>query len=166
MKKLKTNYVFIVLLLCTISHNIYAQKEVKKGSFRTGDDCDQIYFSTSVWNPADGNEAKKGPPQFIGFILNGDDAGKVTWWKKISIPIKGGGFKDIVFENNNSNSTYTYIKFEDLDFTRNITVYKAKMFGAKTKLNYNFNIRFLIVSNNNINYESIKLKWVKDKCGN
>lgn len=159
-------YVFTVFLLSMLSLNTYAQKVVKSGTISTGDDCDQIRYSTQTWNPADGNEAKKGVPKNIGFSLNGDDAGKVTWWKKLEIPVKGGGYKELVFENNNNNSTIVYIKFDDLDFGRNIRVYKAKLLGAKTKLNYNFNISTVLTGTTNINYQFITFKWVKDKCGN
>ena len=103
-----------------------------KGTLQTGDDCDAIDFKLEFLG-LDSN--------IIEFVFQpGIDPWneKVTWWKQIGIPIKGGVESPIQLRAD-GRSELVRLPVNMIDFSRPISFSKAKLLGIHTLLAYKWN---------------------------
>lgn len=123
------------------------------GILLTGDDCDEIAFVVDY-------NASGVASDEVDFILEPgiDHHGNwVTWWKKIGIPLKGGGEAGLEIENKSvSNRKF---KLTLLDNTKPITFWKAKLLGVHTLLNKKWYLLPAIIGGCRV-----RLTWRRDTC--
>lgn len=125
-----------------------------KGTLQTGDDCDAIDFNLE-FNVLDSN--------FVEFILQpGVDpwGRKVTWWKQIGIPMKGGVETPIELRADGQPQV-TRLPVNMLDNTKSISFAKAKTLGIHTALGYKWNALPAIKGGCRLT-----LTWKQDACSN
>jgi hypothetical protein len=124
-----------------------------KGMLLTGDDCDEIVFSVDY-------KATGVASHEVDFILEPgiDHHGNwITWWKKIGIPLKGGGEAGMEIENKSvSNRKFAV---STLDNTRPLTFWKAKFLGVHTLLDKKWYVMPALVGGCRI-----RLTWRRDTC--
>jgi hypothetical protein len=81
----------------------------------------------------------------------------ITWWKKIGIPLKGGGEAGMEIENKSvSNRKFAV---STLDNTRPLTFWKAKFLGVHTLLDKKWYVMPALVGGCRI-----RLTWRRDTC--
>lgn len=130
---------------------VYPYPSNATGLFHTGDDCDEIVFTL---------EYNVVPKDQVEFILEPGVAPNnqlITWWKRVGIPLKGGGEAGLEMQDGKSETRR--ILFTLLDPTRGISFSKAKFLGAHTLLNYKWNAMPAFVGGCRI-----RLKWRRDGC--
>lgn len=122
------------------------------GTLRTGDDCDEIDFLVEY------NAVSKGVIEFI--LEPGIDKGgnRVSWWKQIGIPLKGGGQANLELAPDGHTDVRT-IQLLVIDNTRAISFAKAKFAGVHTGLGYTWNVLPAIIGGCRV-----KLTWRNDHC--
>lgn len=123
-----------------------------KGTLQTGDDCDAIDFNLEFLG-LDSN--------FIEFIFQpGVDpwGEKVTWWKQIGIPMKGGVETPIQLRTD-GRSELVRLPVNMIDFTRPISFSKAKALGIRTLLGFKWNALPAIKGGCRLT-----LTWKQDRC--
>lgn len=123
------------------------------GTLRTGDDCDEIFFQVDY-------RAEGLADYEVEFVLeNGsDDNGRqVTWWKRIGLPLKGGGESGLEVQDRLVARRKMNISM--LDQTRAVSFWKAKLFGVHTLLNYKWPVLPAIIGGCRIS-----LVWKRDTC--
>jgi hypothetical protein len=123
------------------------------GMLRTKDDRDEIVF-TVVYN-APGVSSNE-----IDFILEPgiDHHGNwVVWWKKIGIPLKGGGEAGLEIQDKSVSNRKFNISL--IDRTKGITFWKAKLLGVHTLLGYKWNVLPAIIGGCRV-----RLTWRRDTC--
>ena len=121
------------------------------GVLQTGDDCDEILFSVA-YNAVD--------PNIVEFILEpGLDhhGNKVTWWKGIGIPAKGG--VEIKMEMADGSSSTMPIPISIIEKDKGISFSKAKFLGVHTPLSYKWNVLPAITGGSRV-----RLTWRRDTC--
>ena len=123
------------------------------GVLHTKDDCDEIVFTVEY--------KTSGVADYeVEFILEpGIDpqANWVTWWKKIGIPLKGGG--EAGLEIVDKSVSDRKIAMALIDNTRGISFWKAKFLGVHTLLDYKWNVLPAIIGGCRV-----RLTWKQDKC--
>lgn len=128
------------------------------GNIRTNDDCDDVAFSVQ-YNvvPADMVEFTLELGQF--------NNKKVTWWKQVGIPKPNGSETFLWVQNHsliaseNRSSITMQIPVAEIDFSRNISFWKAKFLGVHTLLPYQWNVLPAIKGGCRIT-----LLWNRDSC--
>jgi hypothetical protein len=147
-----------IVFILSVNH-LTAQDKIT-GNISTGDDCDNIKYETGIFRQFD---ARDKPPKVISFTLKG--SGKVTWWKQLAIPLKGGGYKIISFENSfNATTGMVVINKADLDLKGLIQIFKAKMFGEHKLLTSKILVSTLFERVGLENSEGITFTWTNDTC--
>lgn len=81
----------------------------------------------------------------------------ITWWKKIAVPLTGGGEAGLEMQDGLS-ATKTVIA-SGIDKNRGIAFGKAKIAGVHTGLTYTWNAWPAIIGGCRV-----KLIWRRDKC--
>lgn len=128
------------------------------GNLRTNDDCDDVAFSVQ-YNVV--------PADVVEFTLELGQLNnkKVTWWKQVGIP-KPNGSETLLWVQNHSliasenRTTITMqVPVADIDFTKGISFWKAKMLGVHTLLPYKWNVLPAIKGGCRIS-----LAWNRDSC--
>jgi hypothetical protein len=128
------------------------------GEIRTNDDCDNVAFSVQ-YNAVAAN--------VVEFTLQLGQTGnkKVTWWKQIGIP-KPNNTETYLYVQNHSliaseNKTIVTVQIPitDIDFSKGISFWKAKILGVHTLLNYKWNVLPAIRGGCRIT-----LAWNVDSC--
>jgi hypothetical protein len=128
------------------------------GEIRTNDDCDNVAFSVQ-YNAV--------PANVVEFTLQLGQTGnkKVTWWKQIGIP-KPNNTETYLYVQNHSliaseNKTIVTVQIPitDIDFSKGISFWKAKILGVHTLLNYKWNVLPAIRGGCRIT-----LAWNVDSC--
>lgn len=128
------------------------------GNIRTNDDCDDVAFSVQYnMVPADMVEFTLELGQF--------NNKKVTWWKQVGIP-KTNGTETFLWVQNHSliasenrTSITMRIPVADIDFSKSISFWKAKLLGVHTLLPYKWNVLSAIKGGCRIS-----LSWNRDSC--
>jgi len=123
------------------------------GTLHTGDDCDAIDFKLEFFPGLDSN--------FIEFIFQpGVDPWneKVTWWKQIGIPMKGGIEAPIQLRPD-GRSELVRLPVNNIDFTRQISFSKAKILGLHTLLPFKWNALSAMKGGCRLT-----LTWKQDRC--
>ena len=128
------------------------------GTLKTGDDCDEVSFLV---------EYGAVPENLIEFKLEYGQSGnkKVSWWKQITIP-KNNNQETLLYILNNSlianenKATATVqIPFGELNKSKGIGFWKAKVLGVHTPLSYKWNVLHALRGGCRIS-----LVWEKDGC--
>ena len=128
------------------------------GTLKTGDDCDEIAFLI---------EYGVVPDQLVEFKMEYGQSGnkKVSWWKQIAIP-KNNNQETLLYILNNSliaaenkTTATVQIPFTELNKTKGIGFWKAKVLGVHTPLNYKWNVLHALRGGCRIS-----LVWKKDSC--
>jgi hypothetical protein len=128
------------------------------GEIRTNDDCDNVAFSVQ-YNAV--------PANVVEFTLQLGQTGnkKVTWWKQIGIPKPNNTETYLYVQNHsliaseNKTTVTVQIPITDIDFSKGISFWKAKILGVHTLLNYKWNVLPAIRGGCRIT-----LAWNVDSC--
>lgn len=128
------------------------------GELRTNDDCDIVAF-TVQYNVV--------PANMVEFTLQLGQRNnkKVTWWKQIGIPRPNNTETYLWVQNHsliaseNKTSVTLQIPVTDIDFSKGISFWKAKLLGVHTLLNYKWNVLPAIRGGCRIT-----LAWNADSC--
>ena len=128
------------------------------GILRTGDDCDEIVFNVEY------NVIKKDEIEFV--LMLGSDRGKdVTWWKQIGIPLTWNRENKLWVQNHSlipqENRRYATVRLlaSEIDRSKGITFWKAKLFGVQTLLGYQWKVWEALPGGTRVT-----LSWNKDSC--
>jgi serralysin len=116
------------------------------GLLRTGDDCDEIDFVVDygVVGSAD-----------VGFSLSA--ASGLTWWKAFEVPVGASDYRMLeIWDGNSASET---IPQADIDTSRPMRFWKAKMFGIHTLLWYTWDVMTALPGGSRLS-----LTWKRDRC--
>jgi len=128
------------------------------GTLKTGDDCDEIDFLIQYGVV---------PDKLIEFKLEYGQTGtkKVSWWKQIALP-KSNNQETLLYILNNSlivnenkTTATVQIPFTEMNKSKGIGFWKAKVLGVHTPLAYKRNILHSLRGGCRIT-----LVWKKDSC--
>lgn len=120
--------------------------ETATGTLRTGDDCDEIDFAVEYGVvAADSVEFRLRP------------AGSVTWWKGVEVPVGGGAYRMV--EMQDAKSASAILRRTEIDTGRPMRFWKAKLFGAHTRLGYTWDILGSLPAGSRLT-----LTWKRDRC--
>ena len=129
------------------------------GTLRTGDDCDLVDFRV---------EYNVVPADKIEFILElgrNSSGRSITWWKQIGIPLKSGQ-ESLAWVQNHSliasenRTTYSIqVPVTEIDKSKGISFWKAKLLGIHTLLNYKWQVLDAVRGGCRV-----KLTWNNDSC--
>jgi hypothetical protein len=97
------------------------------GLLRTGDDCDEIDFAVE-YGVVGSNDV-----EFRLFAASG-----LTWWKAIQVPVSASSYR--MLEIQDGSSAAQTIPLTDLDTSRPMRFWKAKLFGVHTQLGYTWDV--------------------------
>lgn len=128
------------------------------GVLRTGDDCDEIVFRVEY------NVVNKDEIEFI--LMLGSDGGRdVTWWKQIAIPLTWNRENKLWVQNHslvpheNRKTAVVRLLASEIDKSKGITFWKAKLLGVQTLLGYQWKVWEALPGGTRIT-----LSWNKDSC--
>lgn len=128
------------------------------GILRTGDDCDEVAFQVQY------NAVPADQVEFT-LMLGAKNNRNVTWWKQIAIPLTGNRETKLWVQNNSLNpaenrtSVTQRFPVSEIDKTKGMTFWKAKLLGVHTLLNYKWNVWEAIPGGTRI-----VLVWNNDSC--
>jgi serralysin len=128
------------------------------GILRTGDDCDEIAFQVQY------NAVPEDQVEFT-LALGTKNNRNVTWWKQIAVPLTGNRETKLWVQNHSlipaeNRTTITQrIPVAEIDKTKGMAFWKAKLLGVHTLLNYKWNVWEAIPGGTRIT-----LVWNNDSC--
>jgi hypothetical protein len=120
--------------------------ENANGLIRTGDDCDEVDFLVEYGVVGDGE---------MTFRLAA--ASGLTWWKAIEVPIGASDYAMV--EVQDGRSAEQTIQRADLDVSRPLRFWKAKVFGVHTRLEFTWDVLFALPGGTRLS-----LTWKRDRC--
>ncbi len=128
------------------------------GILRTGDDCDMVGFTVEY------NAVASDKVEFV-LTLGQDNNKKVTWWKQITIPMNNNTETGLWVQNHSliaaeNRTTYSIQVTEtDINKSKGISFWKAKLLGVHTLLGYKWNVLSAIKGGCRVT-----LVWNRDSC--
>jgi hypothetical protein len=157
----KLIYVLVVLVIHTTA--LYAQangSNERTFTLYTGDDCDKIDI-TVRYNKDKPIRKSSNDVDFI-FVYNS----AIESYKKISIPLNGGGYQSLVRNDLNKNNNVFSIKIARgyLNWSGKLKFTKGKFLGVPTELKYTQLLKNAIGNQDLSLVESVSFFWAKDRC--
>ena len=128
------------------------------GNLRTNDDCDDVFFKVEY-------DVVAADQVEFTLSLGETNNKKVTWWKQIGIPRTNNTETFLWVQNHslireeNRVAAAIQIPVNEIDNSKGISFWKAKMLGVHTLLNYKWNVLPAIKGGCRIT-----LLWNKDSC--
>lgn len=128
------------------------------GILRTGDDCDEIRFKV------DYNAVPKDVVEFA-LILGTSNGRDVTWWKQVVVPMTMNRENKLWVQNHslisaeNRKVISVRIPVAEIDKSKGIAFWKAKLLGVHTLLNYQWKVWESLPGGT-----KVTLTWNKDSC--
>ncbi|MBI1343678.1 MAG: hypothetical protein GC171_12150 [Terrimonas sp.] len=122
-----------------------------RGMLRTGDDCDMIDFTV---------EYNVVPSDKVEFVLELGQYNNraMTWWKQIAVPRKNNA-ESVLWVQDNTKKAVVQVPAADIDKSKGIKFWKAKLLGVHTLLNYHWNVLPAIQGGCRM-----RLTWKNDSC--
>jgi serralysin len=128
------------------------------GILRTGDDCDEIMFKV------DYNAVPKDVVEFT-LMLGSSNGREVTWWKQVVVPMTMNRENKLWVQNHslipaeNRKVISVRIPVTEIDKSKGIAFWKAKLFGVHTPLSYQWRVWESLPGGT-----KVTLTWNKDSC--
>ncbi|WP_164972632.1 M12 family metallopeptidase [Lacibacter luteus] len=155
-----TNFSYIDMQYARALYPFPVYNSGATGTLRTGDDCDLIDFRV------DYNVVPKDKIEFILELGTNSSGRNITWWKQIAVPLKNGTEAMNWVQNHSliaseNRTSYTIqVNAADIDRTKGISFWKAKLLGVHTLLPYKWPVLEALTGGCRV-----KLTWKNDKCG-